>query len=95
MPRKGEMSLVDENEQKIRDNAEQYNVTFFQPGTSTRLGMAFLDLNVAMKYCEVTLKEPNRIRSAMIYAVDKAERFALVGSMDRSLIWKPVAVKTG
>ena len=92
MTRKGEMSLVDEAEQKIRDNADYYSVALFQPGSSTRSNMGFKRLDHAIKYCEVVLAEPNRYRSAMIYAVDATERFAMVGSMDRKLNWKPVVV---
>jgi hypothetical protein len=92
MTRKGEMSLVDEAEQKIRDNANYYSVAPFQPGSSTRSNMTFKRLDHAIKYCEVLLSEPNRYRSAMVYAVDETERFAMVGSMDRKLNWKPVVV---
>lgn len=92
MARKGEMSPVDEAEQKIRDNADYYSVALFQPGSSTRSNMSFKRLDHAIKYCEVVLTEPNRYRSAMVYAVDETERFAMVGSMDRKLNWKPVVV---
>jgi hypothetical protein len=92
MTKKGELSPVDEAEQKIRDNAEYYSVAMFQPGSSTRATITFARLDHAIKYCEVVLAEPNRYRSGMIYAVDKTERFAMVGSMDRRLNWKPVVV---
>lgn len=92
MTKKGELSLVDEAEQKIRDNAVFYSVALFQPGSSTRSNMTFERLDHAIKYCEVVLAEPNRYRSGMIYAVDKTERFAMVGSMDRKLVWKPIVV---
>jgi hypothetical protein len=92
MTKKGEMSLVNEAEQKIRDNAEYYSVALFQPGSSTRSNMTFERLDHAIKYCEVVLAEINRYRSGIIYAVDKTERFAMVGSMDRKLNWKPIVV---
>lgn len=90
MGKKGELKPMDAHEQEIRDNALKYTVTFFQPGTSTRVSMTFEDLNVAKKYCEVTLKEPNRIRTGMVYAVNQYENHALVGTMGRDLKWKEV-----
>ena len=92
MTKKGELSPVDEADQKIRDNAEYYSVALFQPGSSTRSTMSFARLDHAIKYCEVVLTEINRYRSGMIYAIDKTGRFAMVGSMDRKLKWKPVVV---
>ena len=90
MPKKGQLKPIDADEQKIRDNPVQYNVVFFQPGSSARVYMSFDQFDHAIKYCEVTLKEPNRIRTGMIYAVNQYGNHAMVGSMDRSLKWKEV-----
>lgn len=94
MAKKGELKPMDAHEQQIRDNAVQYNVTFFQPGTSTRVHMSFEELVHAVKYCEVTLKEPNRIRTGMVYAVNEYGNHALVGTMGRDLKWKEVVPST-
>jgi hypothetical protein len=80
----------DEHTKNVIDNAEYYNVAFFQPGTSTRVYQTFDDLDVAKKYAEVSLSEPNRLRSAMIYAIDEYRNHALVGTMGRDLIWKKI-----
>lgn len=85
---------VDEHTQNVIDNAQFYNVAFFQPGTSTRIYQSFDKLETSKKYAEVTLSEPNRIRSAMIYAIDEYENHALVGTMGRDLVWKEVEIKT-
>lgn len=84
---------VDEHTKSVIDNAQFYNVAFFQPGTSTRIYQAFDKLETSKKYAEVTLSEPNRIRSAMIYAIDEYENHALVGTMGRDLVWKEVEIK--
>lgn len=94
MAKKGELKPVDLDEQRIRDNPDFYNVVFFQPGSSTRVYQSFEKLDMALKYSEVTLQEPNRIRSAMIYAIDEYQNHALVGTMGRDLKWKPVVPKT-
>lgn len=79
---------VDVHSKTIIENAEFYNVAFFQPGTSTRVYHSFYDLNVSKAYAEVALSEPNRLRSAMIYAIDEHKNHALVGTMGRDLVWK-------
>lgn len=90
MAKKGELKPVDAAEQTIRDNAIRYNVVMYQPSSSLRDRMSFEKLDVAKKYAEVVLKEANRIRSVMIYAVNEYENHAMVGSMGRDLVWKEV-----
>jgi len=79
---------VDVHRKNIVENAQIYNVAFFQPGTSTRVYQSFEDLNVSKAYAKVALSEPNRLRSAMIYAIDEHKNHALVGTMGRDLVWK-------
>jgi len=90
MAKKGELKPMDAHEQEIRENAKYYNVILFQPATSSRHAMSFELLEHAKKYAEVTLSEPNRIRTAMIYAVNEYGNHAMMGSMDRDLNWKEV-----
>lgn len=94
MPRKGELNIVDADEQRIRDNPEFYNVAFFQPKTSTRINKSFYEIEYAINYAKEILSETNRIRSAMIYAIDEYNNHALVGTMQRDLKWKEVVPKT-
>ena len=50
---------------------------------------------MAVAYSKITLQEPNRIRSAMIYAIDEGEHHALVGTMGRhDLQFKEVEAQT-
>lgn len=93
MPKKGELKPMDEFEEAIRANAVAYNVVFFQPGQSSRVYQSFEDLNIAIKYSAVTLSEPNRIRTAMIYAIDENSHHALVGTMNRDGVFKKVEPK--
>lgn len=95
MPRKGELNIVDADEQRICDNPEFYNVAFFQPGTSTRVNKSFYELEYAKEYAKQILKDTNRIRSAMIYAIDEYKNHALVGTIHQDdLKWKEVVPKT-
>jgi hypothetical protein len=93
MPKKGELKPMDVFEESIRENAVAYNVVFFQPGQSSRVYQTFNDLNLAIKYSAVTLSEPNRIRTGMIYAIDKENHHALVGTMNRDGVFKKVEPK--
>jgi hypothetical protein len=88
------LKVVDEYEQKVITNAVYYNVSFFQPGFGTKVHQSFEDLKIAKAYCKVTLQEPNRLRSALIYAIDSNENHALVGTMSRDLVWKEVIPQT-
>jgi hypothetical protein len=88
------LKVVDEHEQKVRDNAVYYNVSFFQPGVGTQVYQSFEDFKHAKAYCQVVLKEPNRLRSGLIYAIDDNGNHALVGTMDRNLTWKEVIPQT-
>lgn len=94
MSRKGQLKDMDRYEQSIRDNAVSYSVVCFQPGTSARTYASFTDLDYSIQYGKEILKEPNRIRSVMIYALDEYEHHALVGTIDRSLKYKEVVPKT-
>lgn len=93
MPKKGELKPMDEFEEAIRANAVAYNVVCFQPGASSRVYQSFEKFDAAVKYSEVVLSEANRIRSAMIYAIDEQNHHALVGTMARDLKLKKVEPK--
>jgi len=70
-------------EQEIIDNPVKYNVVLFQPMRNSRVGMSFDNLSMAVEYGKVVLDEPNRIRAAMIYAIDENDHHALVGTINR------------
>jgi hypothetical protein len=84
MGKRGELKPMDAFEQSIRDSAVGFNVVMFQPGVSSRVYQSFDSLPMAIDYSKSVLKEPNKIRSAMIYAIDKHEHHALVGTVKRS-----------
>ena len=95
MAKRGELKPMDAWEHTIRENAVAYNVVMFQPGASSRVYQSFDNLPMAVEYGKIVLKEPNRIRSAMIYAIDEGEHHALVGTIHRNdLQWKEVEAKT-
>lgn len=91
---KTEVKSIDEIQKEIINSAIYYHVVFFQPGSSTRLTQSFEKFIVAKEYAKILLAEPNRIRSAMFYAVCEDERTALYGTMGRDLKWKPVFEET-
>lgn len=94
MAKRGELKPMDEFEETIRANAVAYNVVCFQPGASSRVYQSFELLEHAIAYGKAVLKEPNRIRSAMIYAIDRDQHHALVGTINRdNLNFKKVEVK--
>ena len=94
MAKRGELKPMDEFEEAIRANAVAYNVVCFQPGASSRVYQSFEVLEHAIAYGKVVLAEPNRIRSAMIYAIDAQDHHALVGTINRgSLEFKKVEPK--
>ena len=93
--KRGEPKGMDAWEEGIRQNAVAYNVVMFQPRASSRVYQSFEQLEPAVEYSKVVLQEPNRIRSAMIYAIDENNHHALVGTVNRhDLKWKEVEVKT-
>lgn len=95
MAKRGELKPMDAWEHTIRSNAVAYNVVMFQPGKSSRVYQSFDNLTMAVEYGKVVLQEPNRIRSAMIYAIDESDHHALVGTIGRhNLEFKEVEVKT-
>jgi hypothetical protein len=95
MAKRGELKPMDAWEHTIRNNAVAYNVVMFQPGKSSRVYQSFDNLEMAVAYSKITLQEPNRIRSAMIYAIDEGEHHALVGTMGRhDLQFKEVEAQT-
>jgi hypothetical protein len=95
MAKRGELKPMDAWEQTIRSNAVAYNVVMFQPGASSRVYQSFDNLPMAVEYGKIVLQEPNRIRSAMIYAIDEGDHHALVGTIGRhNLQFKEVEVKT-
>jgi len=93
MGKRGELRDMDKWEESIRNSAVAFSVVMFQPGASSRVYQTFEDLTTAQEYSKVVLQEANRIRSAMIYAIDNAGHHALVGTMDRALKWKEVVLK--
>ena len=94
MPKRGELKPMDEFEESIRANAVAYNVVMFQPGASSRVYQSFELLETAIAYGKVILSETNRIRSAMIYAIDRENHHALVGTINRgNLEFKKVELK--
>ena len=95
MAKRGELKPMDAWEKTIRDSAVAYNVVMFQPGASSRVYQSFEQLEMAVEYSKVVLQEPNRIRSAMVYAIDENDHHALVGTVNRhDLEWKEVEAKT-
>ena len=92
--KRGELKPMDEWEETIRNNAVAYNVVMFQPGKSSRVYQSFDNLTMAVEYGKIVLQEPNRIRSAMIYAIDESEHHALVGTINRhDCVFKKVEPK--
>jgi hypothetical protein len=81
--KRNQLKPMDQFEETIRSNAVAYNVVMFQPGKSSRVYQSFADLEPAIVYSKTVLEEPNRIRSAMIYAIDEHEHHALVGTVNR------------
>lgn len=81
--KKGDLKPMDAFEESIRNNAVAYNVVMFQPGKSSRVYQSFEELEPAIAYSKIVLEEPNRIRSAMIYAIDEHQHHALVGTVNR------------
>ena len=95
MAKRGELKPMDAYEKSIRDRAVGYNVVMFQPGQSSRVYQSFDNLAMAIEYSKIVLQEPNRIRSAMIYAIDEHNHHALVGTVGRhDLAYKEVELKT-
>jgi hypothetical protein len=95
MAKRGELKPMDAWEQDIRKNAVTYSVVMFQPGVSTRVYQTFDNLEMAKKYGEVVLSEPNRIRAAMIYAINEGGHHALVGTINKhDMKYKEVEPKT-
>lgn len=88
--RAGDLKPMDAYEETIRKNAVLYNVILFTPGTSSRLAQSFTDLERAVAYAKIVLQEPNRIRAAMIYAIDEHDHHALHGTIRRDLVYKRV-----
>jgi hypothetical protein len=92
--KKGNLKPMDAFEESIRNRAVSYNVVMFQPGKSSRVYQSFTELDMAIEYSKTVLNEPNRIRSAMIYAIDKDQHHALVGTVNRhDLAFKKVEPK--
>ena len=95
MAKRGELKPMDAWEHTIRENAVAYNVVMFQPGKSSRVYQSFDNLPMAIEYGKIVLQEPNRIRSAMIYAINDGDHHALVGTIGRhNLEFKEVEAKT-
>jgi hypothetical protein len=96
MPRKGQMSDQDAADELVRANATHYNVVVFVPQRNSRVTFSSPSLEDAIMYAENVYNPamPPVPRSAMVYAVDSAARFALMGTTNRSdQKYKPNKVK--
>lgn len=93
MPRKGEMSDMDAFEERIRAGAVNYNVVQFIPGQSSRLRETIEDLDDAIQYGTEIFDENPEVRASMVYAINADGRHALMGTINRDRVWKPVKVK--
>jgi len=83
--KKGEMTDMDRYEEGIRQNADKYSVVGFRPGSGMETMRIFTgdQLPHAIAYAKILMKERvNRLRSAMIYALDEYNHHALVGTVD-------------
>lgn len=93
MPKRGELRPMDEFEETIRASAVAYNIVCFQPGTSSRVRQSEPTLEAAKAAAITIIQEDAKVRSTMIYAIDEAEHHALVGTISRDGVWKPVVAK--
>jgi hypothetical protein len=95
MAKRGQLKDMDAHEQSIRDNAVSYTVIGFQPGRSARSYWTFERLDQALVYAKQVLKDEVRLRSVLIYALDKDDHHALHGTMRRDdMIYKEVVPAT-
>lgn len=96
MPRKGEMSEQDVADELIRASAHHYNVVIYIPQKNSRVHLSDESLDKAITFAESVYTDPGlpRVRSAMVYAVDEHDRFALMGTTNRfAPKFKPNVVK--
>lgn len=94
MPRRGELKPVDAEEHRIRSNAKYYTVVGFTPGRGHKIYQTFEKLVFAKAYCAELLRNKTLcLRATMIYAVDKYDSNALVGTMGLDEIWKEAKVQ--
>ena len=96
MPRKGEMSDQDAGDEVVRQNAAYYNVVLHIPQKNSRVYFSDPDIERAIDFAVNVYTDENipGVRSAMIYAVDENDRFALMGTTNRfKNEYKPNVVK--
>lgn len=93
MPKKGELKPMDVFEERIRAEAVAYNVTGFKPGSSTKVYESATTLDEAKARAVELLTADAGLRSAMVYAIDKEQHHALVGTVFKDLMWRPVKPK--
>jgi len=96
MPRKGQMSDQDAADEVVRNNATHYNVVLHQAQRNSRVYFTHSDLDTVIDFAENVYQDPNipGVRSAMIYAIDADDHFALMGTTNRfKNEFKPNVVK--
>lgn len=96
MPRRGQMSDQDAADEVVRNNAAYYNVVLHVPQKNSRVYYSSEVLEDAIEFAESVYEDENlpRVRSAMVYAVDENDHFALMGTTNRfASKFKPVKVK--
>ncbi len=74
---------MDVFEKSIRDNPHHYNVVLFQPVKNSRIGKSFDTISEAIEYGTNIVSEENKVRAAMVYAIDKDNHHALCGTVNR------------
>jgi hypothetical protein len=84
---------MDEFEERVRATAVRYNITCFVPGSSTKVYGGKPTHEEAKVEAQRLIDENPHVRSAMVYAVDAEDRFALVGTLSRGGVYKPVVLK--
>jgi hypothetical protein len=85
---------MDVFEKSIRDNPVKYNVVLFQPMRNSRIGESFDNIDEAIEYSTSVITNDNKIRAAMVYAIDKKNHHALCGTVNRfNKTYKEVEVR--
>lgn len=90
------MSDQDAADEIVRKNADYYNVVLHVAQRNSRVYYSSKNFDEAVAFAESIYTDENLppARSAMVYAVDADERFALVGTTNRyEPSFKPNVVK--
>lgn len=94
MAKKGEMKPIDAWEASIKENAVSFNIVLFVPGSSSRAKYSSNTLDNAKELSYSVMDNEPNVRSVMIYAIDANKHHALVGTINKQRVWKPVIAKT-